>query len=139
MRLAMIPPSAILRAWPDLGGMIARACERPGCDHTETTLRAACLAGEAALIAILDNDGRPVAAGVTQVREQANGARSCWILALGGHRSNAWLHTLEHVEAGARHVGCETVEFVGRRAWERLLPSYFAEACATGTHYSKRL
>lgn len=139
MRLAMIPTGAIPRVWPVLGGMVAKACKRPGCDHTEMSLCAVCLAGEAALVAILDDTGKPVAAGVTQVREHENGLRSCWILALGGTQSKAWLDTLEQIEAGARQIRCDTVEFVGRQGWERLLPSYFAEACETGTHYSKRL
>jgi len=137
MRLAPVPASGLIRAWPALGGFVAKACERPGCDQTEMSLLLACLAGEAQLIAVLDDD-TPVAAGVTQVREYASG-RSCWVLSMGGHRVTEWAGTLNQIEAGAAAMGCRTVEFVGRRGWARILPTYDAEPCAAGTHYRKDL
>ena len=139
MHLLSVPPGLLPRAWPVLGGLVARACDRRGCDQTEMSLLMACLAREATLIAILDDCGAPVAAGVTQVREHGDGRRSCWILALGGSRARDWLGTLSQIEAGARTVHCETVEFVGRQGWERMLPGYAARACEMGTHFCKHL
>lgn len=138
MRLVPVPASLLPKVWPHLGGFVARACERPGCDETELSLLTACLAREAQLIAIVEPAGQAVAAGVTQVREQPSG-RSCWVLAIGGARVSEWSGTLAQIEDGAAASGCKTVEFVGRRAWARVLPSYRATRCEAGVHYVKDL
>ena len=78
--------------------------------------------------------GAPVAAGVTQVRQHQDESRSCWVLAVGGGGARAWRHTLTLIEAGARRLGCATVEFAGRSGWAGLLPDY-----AAYTHFTKRL
>lgn len=139
MRLVPVPASLIPRVWPSLGGFIARACERPGCDETELSLLTACLANQAQLIAIVGEDRAPVAAGVTQVRDHEDGRRSCWVLAIGGSGVAEWAGTLADIETGAAAAGCNTVEFVGRRAWARVLPSYRATRCEAGVHYVKDL
>ena len=138
MRLVPVPAAMLAKVWPDLGAFIAKACERPGCDETELSLLTACLKQRAQMIAIVDDQHQPVAAGVTQVREQADG-RSCWVLAIGGSRVTEWSNTLAQIEAGAAAAGCRTVEFVGRRAWARVLPSYRATRCEAGVHYLKEL
>ena len=137
MRLVPISVGSLPRAWLTYGGFIARACERPGCDHTEFSLLSQCLAQEAALIGIVIN-GEPVAAGVTQVRETPEG-RACWILALGGAAPGIWPAVIAEVEAGAARVGCQTIEFIGRPGWCRIHRDYDAEPCEAGIHFSKRL
>jgi hypothetical protein len=139
MRLVPVPPSLLIRVWGDLGEFIARACERPGCDETELSLLTACLDRRAQVIAIVDSLNRIVAAGVTQIREHADGRRSCWVLAIGGSRVNEWSDTLSQIEDGAAALGCKSVEFIGRRAWARVLPDYRATRCETGVHYQKDL
>ncbi len=93
-----------------------------------------CRAGQGQLVLIGPAGGPPVAAGVTQVREHADRTRSCWILAVGGGGARAWRHTLRLIEAGARRIGCATVEFAGRSGWAGLLPDY-----ASHTHFRKAL
>lgn len=137
MRLVPVPTAMLPKVWPDLGGFIARSCGRPGCDHTEGSLLSACLAGEAQLTAVIGPDRRSMAAGVTQVREHDDGTRSCWVLALGGLKAGPWPDVIAQIEDGAQRVGCATVEFIGRRAWSRVLPGYRAEPCETGIHYRK--
>ncbi|GJE29809.1 hypothetical protein [Methylobacterium organophilum] len=114
------------------------ACARPGCDLTAADLVRLCAVGEAQMIGIAV-DGALAAVGVSQVRDDAAGRRSCWILAVGGAQAKAWRHTLRAIEAGAAALGCATVEFVGRSGWRRLLPDYRATPCAVGVHYSKIL
>lgn len=137
MRLIPTLPAAIPAVWPAYQSFLARACARPGCDHTDESLLACCLAGEASLIGI-EIDGRPVAAGVTQVRETPRG-RTCWILALGGAARGIWPAVIAEVESGAARIGCLTVEFVGRPGWRRIHPDYAAVSCEAGIHFSKRL
>lgn len=132
------PNATIAKGW------LAAACERPGCDLTTDDLMRACAQHEAQLVGIFEDEppserGGLVAAGVVQVRDYADGVRSCWVLAVGGSGARAWRHTLREIEAGAAGLGCATVEFVGRPGWARLLPDYAAEPCEAGTHYAKRL
>ncbi|MCJ2112965.1 hypothetical protein MKK64_17430 [Methylobacterium sp. E-025] len=138
MHLQPIARTDLARAWAVAEPWLAQACARPGCDLSVSDLHAALERDEAALILIVDGE-RPIAAGVTQVRDSASGERSCWILALGGEGARAWASTLREIEAGAARVGCRQVEFIGRRAWGRLHPSYVATRCSAGTHFSKTL
>lgn len=127
MRLQPIDRTNLARAWAVAEPWLARACARPGCDLTVADLRAALERDEAALVLILDGE-RPVAAGVTQVRDLADGGRSCCVLAVGGTGARAWRETLREIEAGAARIGCARVEFVGRVGWAALLPDYAVDA-----------
>lgn len=117
---------------------LGAACRRPGCDLSVIDLIRLCVNGEAQLILVLEN-GTPIAAGVTQVREHADRSRSCWILAMGGTGARAWSGTLGQIEAGAARIACRTVEFVGRPGWARLHPGYAVAPCEAGLHFSKEL
>lgn len=117
---------------------LAAACARPGCDLSAADLTGSCARGEAQLVGIFKDEAL-IAAGVTQVRDHADGTRSCWVLAVGGSGAKAWRHTLADIEAGALRMGCNLVEFVGRPGWARLLPEYAATSCEAGIHYAKRL
>lgn len=139
MYLTAVPPHAVDAAWPRVAPWIKAACWRTGCDLTPDDLKRLCRGGQAQLITIHDAFNRSVAAGVTQVRNYESGIRSCWVLAIGGTGARLWRGTLETIEAGARANGCHRVEFVGRRGWSRLLPTYRAELCETGMHYVKDL
>ncbi|TXN32542.1 hypothetical protein FV232_00850 [Methylobacterium sp. WL30] len=139
MHLQPIDRTDLARAWAVAEPWLAQACARPGCDLTVADLHAALERDEAALILIVDG-GRPVAAGVTQVRDHRSGQRACWILALGGSGgARALASTIHEIEAGAARVGCAQVEFIGRPAWGRLHSSYVATRCSAGTHFSKTL
>ncbi|MFK5600257.1 hypothetical protein ACFZ8E_25140 [Methylobacterium sp. HMF5984] len=127
MHLQPIARTDLARAWAVAEPWLAQACARPGCDLTVSDLHAALERDEAALILIVDGE-RPVAAGVTQVRDLADGGRSCCVLAVGGSGARAWRETLRQIEAGAARNGCARVEFVGRVGWAALLPDYVVDA-----------
>lgn len=134
MHLRTVAPDALTEIWPRVLPWIADACRRGTGDQTPADLRLICRRGEGALILICCEDGEPVAAGVTQVRDHRDGARTCWVLAVGGAGARSWLDTLGVIEANAARIGCEAVEFVGRPGWARLLPDYEAR-----TSYVRRL
>ena len=121
MHLHPVDPADLAHAWPV-------ACTRPGCDLLVDDLPALGQAGPALLVLIVDADGAPVAAGVTQVRDLAEGGRSCCVLAVGGSGARSWRGTLALIEAGAARNGCSRVEFVGRVGWAALLPDYQVDA-----------
>jgi hypothetical protein len=134
MNLTTVSPEMLPHAWPLVEPWIADACRRGAGDQTPADLLLICRKGEGALILIGKPGEPPVAAGVTQVREHQDGTLAIWILALGGAGARIWRDTLEHIEDGARRIGCASVNFVGRPGWAALLPSYDCHVS-----YSKRL
>lgn len=139
MRLTAVAAPDVPGVWARVRPWLAAACTRPGCDLTVPDLLALVLARHALLVLIGPEGGAPVAAGVSQVRETADGARTAWVLAVGGTGARAWRHTLRLIEAGAWAHGCGTVAFVGRPGWRRLLPDYTAAPCEAGIHFAKDL
>lgn len=138
-RHAHVPAENIAAVWPEVSGWLAAACSRPGCDETADSLRGICERQEGVLLLVMGDDGKPAAAGVTQVRQHESGAMSTWVLALGGRRVIPWSDVIAAIEERARMVPCSTVEFMGRPAWARILPGYVATPCEAGAHYSKTL
>lgn len=134
MRLTPVETELVPFVWPRIEDWIAASCRRAPSELTLEGLRDACLDGEARLVLIGASALHPVAAGVIEVRTMTDGAKACWILALGGSGLRAWRDTLHLVETTARDEGCASVEFAGRAGWARALPRY---ACTT--HYSMRL
>jgi hypothetical protein len=128
MHLHPVDPADLARAWPVAEPWLAQACARPGCDLSVEDLHALVQAGQALLVLIVGAAGAPVAAGVTQVRDLADGGRSCFVLAVGGSGARSWRGTLALIEAGAARNGCSRVEFVGRVGWAALLPDYQVDA-----------
>ncbi|MEG9528374.1 MAG: hypothetical protein MIL41_21835 [Hyphomicrobiales bacterium] len=134
MILTPVPADQVDAIWPVAEPWLARVCARRESDLTLDGLRALCRAGQGQLILIGRAGAAPIAAGVTQVREHADRTRSCWVLAVGGSGARAWRDTLTLIEAGARRLGCASVEFAGRSGWAALLPDYAAH-----THFRKAL
>ena len=128
MHLHPVARPDLATAWPVAEPWLARACARPGCDLAVEDLRALVAAEAALLVLILDADGTPIGAGVTQVRELADGGRSCCVLAAGGTNVRRWRDIMGVIEAGAARNGCSRVEFVGRVGWAALLPDYQVDA-----------
>lgn len=134
MILTPVPPAHVDATWAVAEPWLAGVCARPESDLTLDGLRDLCREARGQLVLIGPAGAPPVAAGVTQVREHADGTRSCWVLAVGGTGARAWRDTLGLIEAGARRLGCTCVEFAGRSGWAALLPDYAAH-----THFRKRL
>lgn len=134
MILTPVPADQVDAIWPVTEPWLARVCARPESDLTLGGLREMCRAGQGQLVLIGPPGGPPMAAGVTQVRQHQDDTRSCWVLAVGGVGARAWRDTLALIEAGARRLGCASVEFAGRSGWAGLLPDY-----AAYTHFRKAL
>lgn len=128
MRLHPVEHADLASAWPVAEPWLAQACARPGCDLTVADLRELVEAEAALLVLILSDDGAPIGAGATQVRDLAHGGRSCCVLAVGGTDVRRWRDIMRVIEAGAARNGCSRVEFVGRVGWAALLPDYRVDA-----------
>lgn len=107
-----IRPEHIVRAWQDLGPILARA-QRDDQPDARSLLQD----GRAELWAVLD-DAQPIGAAVTQVKP--GGRLLFWQIA--GERVREWSALLiDAVEAWARSMGCTALYGVGRRGWARIV------------------
>lgn len=132
--LLRVPPEQLDHAWAVAEPWLAGSIERGGSDLTLADLRRKVDAGEAMLLMIQPDGREPVAAGVMEVRDYADGRRVLWIQAVGGSDRHACVKVLPIIEDGARKQGCHTLEFAGRPGWAALLPDYRVQA-----QYTKEL
>ena len=134
VRLLSVPAEHFKDACALAEPWLAASCERNPNDLTTDALREMVQVGHAGLFLIQRDGSDPVAAGVRQLRDYADGRRTCWILAVGGSDRDACLKVLPVIEHDARVKDCVTVEFAGRPGWAALLPDYACQA-----QYTKEL
>jgi hypothetical protein len=122
MQTVAIHPSQLDQAWPVLEPLIARVCAFGGEWHPSKVL-ISCMNQSAQLWAVFD-ESRPVAAAVTEILDK-DLRRDCniWLCA-GSYSDEARDSLLREVEDWARRIGCERIQLVGRRGWEKKLPAY---------------
>src|SRR5258706_14972769 len=71
----------------------------------------------------LATDGDEVLGGVLGMPVQYYRRKSLSVLFVAGHSRERWeAPMLEAVERGARHIGCDLLEGIGRRGFGRILP-----------------
>ena len=127
--LTAIPADRIHECWRFIEPMIAKSCEKSRGSDTLEQIWGDCLTGDALLwVAHLENT--PVAAGITEIEERANG-RCCLIRHMGGGDMKSWLGHIETIKEFARFNKCNRVEFEGRHGWKRVV----ANAQDVGTIY----
>lgn len=139
MILTPVPMHLVPLAWPEVAPWLAAACARVASEYVPADLKAICERGEAGLILIGLPGVAPVAAGIRQIRDHRNGKRSCWVLAVGGAQAGPWRDVMRVIEADARSKACDTIEFVGRPGWARLLPDFECRRDGRRAEYMKRL
>ena len=139
LRMAGVPSALVEEAWPRVAGMLAPVFSRPECTEREDDLREACASGAADLLVGFDEEGRPLAAAVLQVRDYELTGRRAWVLVAGGRRFAAWPEVLGVIEQLARTAGAKTVEFEGRPGWQRIARDYDAKPSEGGIHYIKQI
>lgn len=122
MQATAIHPTLLEKAWPVLEPLIARVC-RYGGEWQPSTVLLKCMNQSAQLWAVWD-ESRPVAAAVTEIFDK-DLRRDCniWLCA-GSYSDQARDCLLREIEDWARSIGCERIQLVGRRGWEKKLPAY---------------
>jgi hypothetical protein len=122
MLAVAVHPDHLETGWPALEPHIARVCAFGGEWRPETVLRR-CAEQSAQLWAVYD-EARPIAAAVTEVIDK-DLRRDCniWLCA-GSYSEQARDCLLREIEDWARRVGCERIQLVGRRGWEKKMPAY---------------
>jgi hypothetical protein len=133
MRATGIPLRHLHLAWPDLWPLLEPAVARTP-DYLQAQpgggpdVLARLIARDAQLWAIYD-DGRPIAAVVTQITLDAAGKRCrLWLIgacpeaARRGSRLRAWADELiDKIEPWARALGCVALWGSGREGWARIV------------------
>lgn len=115
-----VPPDQIENWWPLCAGQLALGISwthHASLDSVHERL----LEQSAQLwLAILPAASRVLCSCVTDLRLWESGHKSCRLLLVGGGRLKLWRHLLLQIEDYAREEGCDAVEVVGRKAWERI-------------------
>ena len=68
-------------------------------------------------------DGKIHACAITDIVE-TEWRKTCVVAACYGYQARSWVHLLEKIEDWARQGGCSQVRIMGRKGWQKLLPSY---------------
>lgn len=122
MTMGTIPVRKLHWVWPEMWRLLEPAWKRSA---TKPNLLPLLLAHKADLWAIYE-DGKPVAAIVTQVQEEPE--RRCLLWMVGGSRMAEWagdfMATLSDV---ARAHGCVSIVGAGRKGWARIVRQFGGE------------
>jgi hypothetical protein len=111
VNVALIFPQHVVRAWQDLGPMLARA-EREG------SAREAVMEGTAQLWAVIDRY-EPIGAVVTRVDAETG---RCLLWQIAGSRVREWAALfVATVAEWARGLGCTVLYGCGRKGWARIV------------------
>lgn len=108
--------------WPAIKGMLGKAAARTD-DTTLDQVVRSFEVGQSQLWAVLDSNGRPLVAAVTQLLAVKSGKQAfVWLLA--GDFMQGGARLIEVFEEWARGEGCATAEINGRLGWMRKLREY---------------
>lgn len=103
--------------WDEAAPFLDKAAGRGIGDLTEKDLQNLCFSGDAALLTFIDSKGDMVGAAVTQLLRHSDGRMVLSIVAYGANDFEATRHCLAIVEADARKMGAQAVQFYGRKGW----------------------
>ena len=122
MRLLGVDARAVPQAWPVVRPLIEKALEHGGGKWGLHDVLASLLDGSRQLWTV--DDGKPIAAVVTEIRVYPTGAKAAVVFLAAGRRDADWLDWLETIKAWGRAGGCKWIELEGRRGWQRALPDW---------------
>lgn len=112
MRLISIPSDAVEVFWPVIAHLIEASTRRGG--DTPDELRALCAESRGRLLVVVDDDNRPVLAGVAVL---TGDPLVCQIIAAGGSGLREWRHLEPELERWAAHHDAGELQFMGRLGW----------------------
>ena len=111
------------RVWADIAPILKKAVRLTD-DQTMDTLLSSLLLEKMQLW--IGHEGDVIVyAGVTQILNSQSGKKTAQIMYLSGSRLSEWSERHRKViEAWAKNIGCDRVEIVGRRGWEKVCKDY---------------
>lgn len=121
--LNYVAPDSIRDWWPLFSHLVPSILERSRGRLTLETFVESIAKRETHLFAVWD--GREVLTIVgLDVSIAPSGLKVGTIRFASGKDSPRWIHLIADMEANAREVGCEVLEIIARKGWERKLPEY---------------
>lgn len=106
--------------WDEVRPFLKASMDRGIGDLTEQDLADLCFSGDAALLTFTDPYADLVGAAVTQLLRHQDGRTVLKILGYGGTGFETMRHCLAQVEADAKNMGAQAVQFHGRLGWQRV-------------------
>ena len=121
----MVPvaPEEVEAAWPHVVPWVQSIADRSRGRMTVASIKKACASGRWIMWAVLES-GKPLAIGITELRQAETGKITCCLVGVSGQESDRWAHLIADLEAWARENGCQGMRFEGREGWERKLKPF---------------
>lgn len=134
VELVAVDPAELGEAWPVLRALLATALAMTKKVNFET-LRARLEAELAQAWIVVKGDDQEIKGAIITSIEDTGARKFLQMLIAGGRDARSWFDTrppytgnvLNRLEEFARDEGCEAIESVGRRGWEKLLPAEYVE------------
>jgi hypothetical protein len=103
--------------WEEAAPFLDKAVGRGIGDLTGKDVQNLCFSGDATLLTFTAPNGDMVGAAVTQLLRHADGRMVLSIVAYGSADFEVTRHCLAQVEADAKNMGAQAVQFYGRKGW----------------------
>lgn len=114
--------------WPRVRDWILEALKGRSLVWSEEGLYDACFQRRLDLWVVNSTD--PTAVVITML-EQGVKARVCFVVIVGGHAMEHWIHLTEELEDHARRQGCHAIEAWGRKGWGPVMQQFGWQAVST--------
>ena len=118
--MTLIPTDLVPSYWPSIKPFVEKILEGDTRNSLDWYLDRLCEGRMQIWAAVQD---AIVAVMITEIHTHDN-KKVCHLLACVGEQMNDWIGAIEQVENWARSVGCQEIEPIARKGWERALRPY---------------
>ncbi len=116
--LRSIPREQALEAWSDIEPLVNRAVNVQGNEDALDVLGHILTGHYQCLVVVKDE--KPIAVGITQITTY-RGGKTCTIVYVAGECLTEWVNFVDIITDWCKAQGCNRVEGIGRKGWERVL------------------
>lgn len=122
MRIGLANSAEVDALWPLVAAKVQESCMKTGGDMSAGDLWQMCRSGNAFLVAVLDDEGRPIATIILQFQKWSE-RTVLRCLSIAGENMSVWLpEAMEFVSKMARENGAACLVADGRDGWTRVFP-----------------
>lgn len=133
MPLVQVPPQIVPDVWPLAAKMLDKAVAYSNGEISLENELVQVTQGQKQLWVVVMDEGetknKVFAAGITSLRNNANGSRTAFIELFGGDNMKLWFDHLDDFKKWARDEGCVNIRLWARKGWAKHLKNFIL------THY----
>jgi hypothetical protein len=122
-QLIYIPPANLAGVWSEIAHLVPSVIERSRGRLTLDNVVDAIGTGAISLFIVWDGSEALAVVGL-KIGIAPSGMKVGTVQYASGRDSQRWIHLLDDLEGYARQSGCQVLEVIARKGWEKKLPSY---------------